>query len=66
MVKVPKAFVDETLWPEFQQIASTLRTYLDEVTERIIADVIHADSSEAVEVAETRQLGAGSIDEGDG
>jgi hypothetical protein len=61
MVKVPRVFVDETLWPEFQQISSTLRTYLDEVTERIIADVIHADSSEAVEVAETKQLGAGSL-----
>ena len=51
MVKVPSAFVDETLWPEFQQISSTLRAYLDDVTERIIADVIHADSSEATEVA---------------
>ena len=62
MVKVPRSFVDETLWPEFQQISSTLRTYLDDITERIIADVIHADSSEAVEVAETKQLGAGRID----
>ncbi len=62
MVKVPRSFVDETLWPEFQQISSTLRTYLDEVTERIIADVIHADSSEAVEVAETKQLGAGRVE----
>lgn len=62
MVKVPKPFVDETLWPEFQQISGTLRTYLDEVTDRIIADVIHGDSSEAAEVAETHKLTAGSVD----
>src|SRR5689334_18025402 len=41
MVKVPKPFVDETLWPEFQQIDATMRTYLEEVTDRVIADVIH-------------------------
>jgi hypothetical protein len=60
MVKVPRAFVDETLWPEFEQISSTMRAYLDEVTDRIVADVIHGDSSEAAEVAETRKLTAGS------
>src|SRR4051812_31868849 len=56
MVKVPKAFVNETLWPEFEQISATLRTYLDEVTDRIIAEVIHGDSSEAVEVADAPKL----------
>jgi hypothetical protein len=65
MVKVPKAFVNETLWPEFQQISATLRTYLDDVTDRIIADVIHGDSSEAVEVADAPKLmsGGNAIDE---
>jgi hypothetical protein len=62
MVKVPKPFVDETLWPEFLQIDATMRIYLEEVTDRIIADVIHSDSSDAAEVAESRQLTAGSID----
>lgn len=63
MVRVSKRFVDETLWPEFQQIQATLRTYLDEVTERVTAEVIHKDSSEATERAESRQLVAGSRDE---
>jgi hypothetical protein len=62
MVKVPKPFVNETLWPEFQQINAAMRTYLDEVTDRIIADVIHGDSSEAAEVAEPPKLGARTID----
>src|SRR3990170_3414458 len=32
MAFVPKTFVDETLWPEFQELNENLRTYLDEVT----------------------------------
>ena len=62
MVKVPRRFVDETLWPEYQQIYKELRTYLDDVTDRIIADVIHKDSSEASEVAQPAQLGSGVTD----
>ena len=64
MVRVPRAFVDETLWPEFEQISTTMRAYLDEITDRIIADVIHGDSSEATEVADTPKLPAGSVDIG--
>lgn len=51
MCKVPKRFVNETLWPEYEALAKTLREYLDEVTERIIAEAIHKDSSDAVELA---------------
>ena len=64
MLKAPKRFVDETLWPEYKQINEALLTYLDEVTERIIAEVI-GDGREAVEVAEERQLGPGPVDRED-
>ena len=47
MAKVPKGFVDETLWPEFQELDDTLRRYLDEVTDRVVSEGIYADSSEA-------------------
>ncbi len=57
MVRVPKRFVDETLWPEFQQIAQTLSDYLAEVTERVVGQVIHADTSEAEVTEKPRQLG---------
>ena len=50
MVRVPKRFVDEILWPEFQQLSATLRTFLDEVTERVVTAALHGDSSEATEV----------------
>ena len=46
MATVSASFVDETLWPEFQKLSETLRTYLDSVTDRIIAEGIYADNSE--------------------
>jgi len=49
--KVSKRFVDETLWPEFQDIYETLRTYLSDVTDRVVHQVIHQDSSEAAVIA---------------
>jgi hypothetical protein len=55
MVRAPKRFVEETLWPEFQQLAETLTAYLTEVTERLVAAALHGDSSEAVEVGEQTQ-----------
>src|SRR5262245_56301720 len=30
MLKVPRRFVDETLWPEFRELSETLRSYLEE------------------------------------
>ncbi|MDJ0764994.1 MAG: hypothetical protein QNJ97_18575 [Myxococcota bacterium] len=56
MAKVSKKFVDETLWPEFQEISETLRTYLSDVTDRVVSQVIHQDSSEAEVVEEPSQL----------
>lgn len=56
MVKVSSRFVDETLWPEFQELSETLRTYLSEVTDRVVAEVLHEDRSEATVVEEGGQL----------
>lgn len=62
MVKVPTRFVQETLWPEFEQSNAALHTYLGEVTDRIIADALQGDSSEATEVAAPPKLGTGPVD----
>jgi hypothetical protein len=51
LVRAPRRFVDETLWPEFQQLAATLTRYLEEVTERVVAEVLHGDSSDAPETS---------------
>jgi hypothetical protein len=56
MVKVSKKFVEETLWPQYQQISETLRTYLSEVTDRVVSQVLSEDLSEAVEVSEQQAL----------
>jgi hypothetical protein len=46
MVQVSKRFVDETLWPEFEQLSDVLRDHLDDVTSRVISQVFNADVSE--------------------
>ena len=46
MVRVPRSFVDDTLWPEFLELSAVLQTYLDEVTERVIAQAIYQDDGE--------------------
>ena len=56
MARVSRHFVKETLWPEFKEIAETLRAYLANITERVVAQVIHEDTSEAEEREEPRQL----------
>ena len=57
MVQVPKSFVDETLWPEFEKISSELREYLQDVTQRVVTQVLHEDSSDAEVVEEPLQIG---------
>lgn len=51
MLRVPKGFVDEVLWPEFTELDTALRAYLHEVTLRVIREEIHADTSDAPEVS---------------
>lgn len=46
MVRVPRSFVETTLWPEFLELSEVLQSYLDEVTERVIARAIHADEGD--------------------
>lgn len=65
MVQVPKSFVDETLWPEFEKINSELREYLQEITQRVVTQVLHEDSSDAEVVEEPLQISTnqGSVTE---
>jgi hypothetical protein len=56
MVRAPRRFIEEILWPEFEALSATLRTYLDEMTNRVIAEAVHADVSEAAEVDEPPPL----------
>lgn len=46
MARVPKRFVDETLWPEFEELNRTLAEFLAQVTARVIAEGIESNASE--------------------
>ena len=52
MVRAPRGFVDMVLLPEFSDLDMALKTYLHEVTLRIIREEIFADTSDAQEVPE--------------
>ncbi|MBI1841320.1 MAG: hypothetical protein HYR88_10795 [Verrucomicrobia bacterium] len=58
MVRVPKQFVDETLWPEFLELNKSLTGYLAEMTDRVIRESMHADASEPEIRAEPAALPA--------
>jgi hypothetical protein len=53
MVRAPRGFVEGVLWREFQDLDAELRTYLQEVTFRIIREEVFADTSDAQEVPES-------------
>ena len=46
MVKAPKLFIKETLWPEYLELSNALDEYLNEATEKIIREELFVDSSE--------------------
>lgn len=43
MIRVPKTFLDRTLWPEFQELSAALREYLRAATEKIIREEVWRD-----------------------
>lgn len=52
MVRAPRRFFDQVLWPEFSELDHALQAYLHEVTLRVIREDVYADASEAQEVPE--------------
>ena len=57
MIRVPRGFVDQVLWPEFQELNKALVQYLNDVTLRVIREEVHRDASEATEVAQPLPIG---------
>ena len=49
MVRVPKSFVNRTLWPEYLGLSEALEQYLNQATERIIREEVYGDTAEARE-----------------
>jgi hypothetical protein len=51
MVRAPRSFVENTLWPEYLDLQSALFAYLNEATERIIREEVFTDARDAAEHA---------------
>jgi hypothetical protein len=66
MVRAPKTFQDQTLWPEFLALSKELRTHLDELTEKVIREAINDDTSEAAEDPTVKALPEGASERASG
>ena len=51
MVRAPRSFFNNTLWPEYLELQAALHSYLNEATERIIREEVYRDADEAKERA---------------
>jgi hypothetical protein len=49
IVRAPRSFIDNTLWPEYIELQAALHSYLNEATERIIREEVYKDAGEAAE-----------------
>jgi hypothetical protein len=57
MVKAPERFLRDVLVPEYRQMAETLHAHLSAVTDRVVAEALDADTSDATIVdGEPKQL----------
>ena len=52
IVRAPKSFIDQVLWPEFEELSAALTDYLSEITERVIREEVHGETGDADEVDE--------------
>jgi hypothetical protein len=57
MLKAPKSFMEQVLWPEFQELNAELISYLSEITEKVIREEVHNETGEAEEVDDSTRLG---------
>ena len=57
LIRVPRSFIEQVLWPEFEQLNSALVAYLADITERVIREELHGETGEADEVDETPRIG---------
>ena len=51
VVRAPRAFFNNTLWPEYLELQAALHSYLNEATERTIREEVYRDAAEAKERA---------------
>lgn len=52
MARAPRQFVKQVLWREFTDLDTDLRAYLHDMTQTLIREEVHRDTSDASEVPE--------------
>jgi hypothetical protein len=57
IIRAPKSFVEQVLWPEFEELSAALSAYLSEITEKVIREEVHGETGDADEVDEPRRIG---------
>ena len=57
MANVSKSFVDNTLWPEFEELNKNLKIYLEEVTNKIISKSVFSNEGEAEVIQQLIEAG---------
>ncbi len=57
IVSAPKSFVEQILWPEFEELNAALTAYLSEITEKVIREEVHSETGDADEVEEAPRIG---------
>lgn len=56
IVHAPVSFINQVLWPEFEELSEALSAHLLEITNRIIREEVYATPGEADEIAEPARL----------
>ena len=54
IIRAPKSFIDQVLWPEFEELSGALTAYLSEISEKVIREEVHRETDE---VDEPRRIG---------
>jgi hypothetical protein len=57
MLRAPKSFLEQVLWPEFLQINEALVDYLADITNQIIRDEVYGETADAEEIDQPVKLG---------
>ena len=57
IVSAPKSFVEQVLWPEFEELNVALTAYLSGITEKVIREEVHGETGDADEVEKAPRIG---------
>jgi len=56
LIRAPASFVQQVLWPEFEELSDALTEHLLDITEKIIREEVHETTQDAEVFEEPRRL----------